>query len=42
MHSIVVRKRAINEDWPAAKPIPSDLARVAAFAIDLLPDRLVA
>src|SRR3974377_1831101 len=40
MRSIVGRKRARNEDWPAAKPIPSDLARVAAFAIDLLPDRL--
>ena len=40
MRSTVVRKRASNEDWPAAKPIPSDLAQVEAFALELLPDRL--
>jgi len=40
MRSIVVRKRVRNEDWLAPKPIPSDLARVEAFALDLLPDRL--
>ena len=40
MRSIVVRKRASNEDWLAPKPIPSDLARVEAFALELLPDRL--
>ena len=39
MRSIVVRKRA-NEDWLAPKPIPNDLARVEAFALELLPDRL--
>ena len=40
MRSIVVRKRARNEDWLAPKPIPSDLARVEAFALELLPNRL--
>lgn len=40
MRSIVVRKRASNEDWLPPKPIPSDLARVEAFALELLPDRL--
>jgi hypothetical protein len=40
MRSIVVRKRASNEDWLAPKPIPNDLARVEAFALELLPDRL--
>jgi putative DNA primase/helicase len=40
MRRIVVRKRARNEDWLAIKPIPSDLARVEAFALQLLPDRL--
>jgi hypothetical protein len=39
MRSIVVRKRA-NEDWLAPKPIPNNLARVEAFALELLPDRL--
>jgi hypothetical protein len=40
MRSIVVRKRAGSEDWLTPKPIPSDLARVDAFALDLLPDQL--
>ena len=40
MRSIVVRKRASNEDWLAPKPIPRDLARVEAFALEFLPDRL--
>ena len=40
MCSIAVRKRDSNEDWLAPKPIPSDLARVEAFALELLPDRL--
>jgi hypothetical protein len=40
MRSIVVRKRARSEDWLTPKPIPSDLARVDAFALDLLPDQL--
>src|SRR3974377_689433 len=40
MRSIVGRKRARNEAWVAPKPIPSDLARVEAFALELLPDRL--
>jgi hypothetical protein len=40
MRSIVVRKRASNEDWLVPKPIPNDRARVEAFALELLPDRL--
>ncbi len=40
MRSIVVRKRARSEDWPTPKPIPTDLVRVDAFALDFLPDRL--
>ena len=40
MRSIVVRKRARGEDWLTPKPIPSDMARVDAFALDLLPDQL--
>ena len=41
MRSIVVRKRASNEDWLAPKPIiSSNLARVEPFALDLLPNRL--
>jgi hypothetical protein len=40
MRSIVVRKRASTEHWPTPKPIPSDLARVDAFALDFLPDPL--
>ena len=40
MRSIVAHKRVRNEDWLAPKPIPSDLACVEAFALDLLPDRL--
>jgi Protein of unknown function (DUF3987) len=40
MRSIVVRKRARSEDWLRPKPIPSDLARVDAFTLDLLPDQL--
>jgi hypothetical protein len=40
LRSIVVRKRAKNEDWLTPQPIPSDLARVDAFALDLLPEQL--
>ena len=40
MRSSVVSKRASREQWPTPKPIPGDLARVDAFALDLLPDRL--
>ncbi len=40
MRSIVVRKRARNEEWLTPQPIPSELARVDAFALDLLPDQL--
>jgi Protein of unknown function (DUF3987) len=40
MRSIVARKPARSEDWLIPKPIPSDLARVEAFAFDLLPDQL--
>jgi hypothetical protein len=40
MRSIVVRKGARSEDWLTPKPIPSDLARVDVFALDLLPDQL--
>jgi Protein of unknown function (DUF3987) len=40
MRSIVGCKRARSEDWLTPKPIPSDLARVDAFALDFLPDRL--
>lgn len=38
--SIVARKRASAEHWPTPKPIPCDLARVDAFALDFLPVRL--
>lgn len=40
MRSIVVRKRARSEDWLTPKPIPSELARVDAFALEFLPERL--
>jgi hypothetical protein len=40
MRSIVAHKPARSEDWLIPKPIPSDLARVEAFAFDLLPDQL--
>jgi hypothetical protein len=40
MRSIVASKRASAEHWPTPKPIPSDLARVDAFALDFLPVRL--
>jgi Protein of unknown function (DUF3987) len=41
MRSIMVRKRASNQDWLAPKPIiSSNLARVEPFALDLLPNRL--
>jgi Protein of unknown function (DUF3987) len=40
MRSIVATKRANAEYWPTPKPIPSELARVDAFALDFLPVRL--
>jgi Protein of unknown function (DUF3987) len=40
MRSVVASKRASAEYWPTPKPIASDLARVDAFALDFLPDRL--
>jgi Protein of unknown function (DUF3987) len=40
MRSVVASKRASTEHWPTPKPIPTDLARVDAFALDFLPDRL--
>ena len=40
MRSIVVRKRARSEDLLTPKPIPSELARVDAFALEFLPERL--
>jgi Protein of unknown function (DUF3987) len=40
MRNIVASKRAGSEHWPIPKPVPSDLARVDAFALDFLPDQL--
>jgi hypothetical protein len=40
MRSVAASKRASDEHWPIPKQIPSDLARVDAFALDFLPDRL--
>jgi hypothetical protein len=40
MRSIVASKRASAEHWPTPNPIPSELARVDAFALDFLPARL--
>jgi hypothetical protein len=40
MRNIVASKLARSEHWPTPKPVPSDLARVDAFALDFLPDQL--
>jgi hypothetical protein len=40
MRGALASKQASAEYWPIPKPIPNDLARVDAFVLDFLPDRL--
>jgi Protein of unknown function (DUF3987) len=40
MRSIAASKRASADYWPTPNPIPRELARVDAFALEFLPERL--